>query len=138
MRRQCRWFILDLRWLNPPSTTARPIARPDHHDVVRSILRDTRRNSGVAQPQKTAIETEALRAVVLAIPVDLRGLRDRAWLQLRKTKQPSSYLPSAKLCCLIALGERDNSSENSTTVVFDQSGRFVIITEAGQQRSYPS
>ena len=43
-------------------------------------LRGTRRQLGVAQPQKTALEIDALRSVVLAIPDDLRGRRDRALL----------------------------------------------------------
>jgi site-specific recombinase XerC len=34
----------------------------------------------VAQPQKTTLEIDALRSVVLPIPDDLRGLRDRALL----------------------------------------------------------
>jgi integrase len=48
--------------------------------VVRAVVRGTRRQLGVAQPQKTALELEALRTVVLAIPDDLRGRRDRALL----------------------------------------------------------
>jgi integrase len=44
------------------------------------VVRGTRRQLGVAQPQKTALELEALRLVVLAIRGDLRGLRDRALL----------------------------------------------------------
>jgi hypothetical protein len=43
-------------------------------------VRGTRRQLGVAQPQKTALELDALRSVVLAIPDDLRGQRDRALL----------------------------------------------------------
>jgi site-specific recombinase XerD len=49
-------------------------------NVVRAVVRGTRRQLGVAQPQKTALELEALRSVVLAIPADPRGLRDRALL----------------------------------------------------------
>jgi integrase len=43
-------------------------------------VRGTRRQLGVAQPQKTALELDALRSVILSIPADLRGLRDRALL----------------------------------------------------------
>jgi integrase len=53
---------------------------PTDHDVVRAVVRGTRRQLGVAQPQKTALEIDALRSVVLAIPDDLRGRRDRARL----------------------------------------------------------
>jgi hypothetical protein len=53
---------------------------PTDHDVVRAVVRGTRRQLGVAQPQKTALELEPLRSVVLAIPGDMRGLRDRALL----------------------------------------------------------
>jgi integrase len=55
-------------------------AAPTDHDVVRAVVRGTRRQLGVAQPQKTALELDALRSVVLMIPADLRGLRDRALL----------------------------------------------------------
>jgi hypothetical protein len=44
---------------------------------MRAVVRDTRRQLGVAQPQKTALELDALRSVILNIPDDLRGLRDR-------------------------------------------------------------
>jgi integrase len=53
-------------------------ATPTDHDVVRAVVRGTRRQLGVAQPQKTALELDPLRSAVLAIPGDLRGLRDRA------------------------------------------------------------
>jgi len=52
---------------------------PTAHDVVRAVVPGTPA-SGVAQPQKTALEIDALRAVIAAIPDDLRGLRDRAAL----------------------------------------------------------
>jgi site-specific recombinase XerD len=55
---------------------------PTDHDVVRAVVRGTRRQLGVAQPQKTALELDPLRTAVLAIPADLRGLRDRALLLL--------------------------------------------------------
>jgi integrase len=75
-----------------PATIARKLAAiavyhrstdhptPTDHDVVRAVVRGTRRQLGVAQPQKTALEIDALRTVVLAIPDDLRGMRDRALL----------------------------------------------------------
>jgi integrase len=75
-----------------PATIARKLAAigvyhrsmdhptPTDHDVVRAVVRGTRRQLGIAQPQKTALEIDALRSVVLAIPEDLRGLRDRALL----------------------------------------------------------
>jgi hypothetical protein len=39
---------------------------PTDHDVVRAVVRGTRRQLGVAQPQKTALEIDALRSVALA------------------------------------------------------------------------
>jgi len=48
--------------------------------VVRAVVRGTRQQLGLAQPQKTARELDPLRTAVLAIPPDLRGLRDRALL----------------------------------------------------------
>jgi hypothetical protein len=53
---------------------------PTAHDVVRAVMRGTRRQLDVAQPQKTALELDAQRTAVPAIPADLRGLRDRALL----------------------------------------------------------
>jgi integrase len=86
-------YVADLtRRGRRPATIARKLAAiavyhrsmnhptPTDHDVVRAVVRGTRRQLGVAQPQKTALELEALRSVVLAIPGDLRGLRDRALL----------------------------------------------------------
>jgi integrase len=86
-------YVADLkRRGRRPATIARKLAAiavyhrsmdhptPTDYDVVRAVVRGTRRQLGVAQPQKTAIEIDALRAVILAIPGDLRGLRDRALL----------------------------------------------------------
>jgi hypothetical protein len=50
---------------------------PTARDVVRAVVRGTRRQLGVAQKQKTAFEIDALCSVVVAIPNDLR-LRDSA------------------------------------------------------------
>jgi site-specific recombinase XerD len=85
-------YVADLaRRGRRPATIARKLAAiavyhrsmehpaPTDHDVVRAV-RGTRRQLGVAQPQKTALELDALRTTVLAIPGDLRGLRDRALL----------------------------------------------------------
>jgi hypothetical protein len=76
-----------------PATIARKLAAiavyhrsmdhptPTDHDVMlRAVVRGSRRQLGVAQPQKTELEIDALRTVVLAIPEDLYGLRDRALL----------------------------------------------------------
>jgi integrase len=87
-------YVADLaRRGRRPATIARKLAAiavyhrsldhptPTDHDVVRAVVRGTRRQLGVAQPQKTALELDALRSVVLAIPDDdLRGRRDRALL----------------------------------------------------------
>lgn len=86
-------YVADLRRRGrKPATIARKLAAiavyhgstghstPTSHDVVRAVVRGTRRQLGVAQKQKTALELDALRAVVAAIPEDLRGLRDRAAL----------------------------------------------------------
>jgi hypothetical protein len=63
-----------------PCTTARWISDPDR--PRRGAGRRARHPpaTGRSQPQKTALEIDALRSVVLAIPEDLRGLRDRALL----------------------------------------------------------
>jgi site-specific recombinase XerD len=86
-------YVADLKWRSRrPATIARKLAAiavyhlslnhpaPTAHDVVRAVVRGTRRQLGVAQPQKTALEIDALRNVILKIPADLRGLRDRALL----------------------------------------------------------
>jgi hypothetical protein len=51
-------------------------------------VRGTRRQLGVAQPQKTALQVDALRSVILNIPADLRGLRDRALLLVGCSRSP--------------------------------------------------
>src|SRR5450755_4858937 len=43
-------------------------ASPTEHDVVRAVVRGLRRQLGVAQPQKTALELEPLRTVLAPIP----------------------------------------------------------------------
>jgi integrase len=53
---------------------------PAEHDVVRAVVRGTRRELGVAQRQSTALTLDGLRRVLAATPDDMRGLRDRALL----------------------------------------------------------
>jgi integrase len=55
-------------------------ASPTEHDVVRAVVRGLRRQLGVAQPQKTALELEPLRTVLAPIAADPRGRSDRALL----------------------------------------------------------
>ena len=53
---------------------------PTEHGVVRAVVSGLRRQFGIAQQQKTALEVESLRVVLAQIPRDTRGLRDRALL----------------------------------------------------------
>ena len=53
---------------------------PTEHGVVRAVVSGLRRQLGVAQQQKTALEIDALRVVLARIPGNVRGLRDRALL----------------------------------------------------------
>ena len=53
---------------------------PTEHGVVRAVVSGLRRQLGVAQQQKTALEIDPLRAVLARIPDDVRGMRDRALL----------------------------------------------------------
>jgi integrase len=55
-------------------------ASPTEHGVVRAVVSGLRRQLGVAQQQKTALEIHSLRAVLARIPGDVRGLRDHALL----------------------------------------------------------
>lgn len=86
-------YVADLRRRGRrPATIARKLAAiavyhgstghptPTSHDVVRAVVRGTRRQLGVAQKQKTALELDDLRTALAAIPEDLRGRRDRAAL----------------------------------------------------------
>ena len=86
-------YVADLaRRGRRPATIARKLAAiavfhraagepsPTEHDVVRAVVRGTRRQLGVAQPQKTALELEPLRTVLAPIAADPRGRRDRALL----------------------------------------------------------
>ncbi len=75
-----------------PATIARKLAAiavyhrsaghrsPAEHDVVRAVVRGTRRALGVAQRHSTALSLDGLTRVLAAIPDDIRGLRDRALL----------------------------------------------------------
>jgi integrase len=53
---------------------------PTEHGVVRAVVSGLRRQLGVAQQQKTALEIDPLRTVLARIPGDVRGVRDRALL----------------------------------------------------------
>jgi integrase len=53
---------------------------PCEHDVVRAVVRGTRRALGVAQRQSTALTLDDLTRVLSPIAKDPRGLRDRALL----------------------------------------------------------
>jgi integrase len=55
---------------------------PTEHDIVRAVVRGLRRQLGVGQQQKTALELDPLRVVIAQIPGDTRGRRDRALLLL--------------------------------------------------------
>jgi integrase len=82
------------------------------HDVVRAVVRDTRRELGVAQPQKTALEIDALRTVIAAIPEGLRGLRDRALLLV-------GWAAALRRSELVALEVGDLSFEPEGVVLID-------------------
>lgn len=53
---------------------------PCEHDVVRAVMRGTRRALGVAQRQSTALTLDGLTRALAPIANDPRGLRDRALL----------------------------------------------------------
>jgi integrase len=57
-------------------------ASPTEHGVVRAVVSGLRRQLGVAQHQKTALEIDALRVVLARVPGDARELRDRTLLLL--------------------------------------------------------
>jgi hypothetical protein len=74
-------YVADLkRRGRRPATIARKLAAiavyhssmdhptPTAHDVVRAVVRGTRRQLGVAQPQKTALALDALRSLILKYP----------------------------------------------------------------------
>ncbi len=86
-------YVADLRRrARRPATISRKLAAiavyhrsagrrsPAEHDVVRAVVRGTRRALGVAQRQSTALSLDGLTRVLGAIPDDMRGLRDRALL----------------------------------------------------------
>jgi hypothetical protein len=74
-----------------PSTTARwTHPTPTAHDVVRAVVRGTRRQLGEAQPQKkTALELDALRSLILNIPGG-SSLANRHGLPMRLRKRQQS------------------------------------------------
>src|SRR5450755_2451846 len=116
-------YVADLtRRGRRPATIARKLAAitvyhrstdhptPTDHDVVRAVVRGTRRQFGMAQLQKTALEIDALRTVILSIPADLHGLRDRALLLIGWT---AALRPSE----LVALEVGDLSFEPEGVVL---------------------
>jgi integrase len=87
------FYVADLRRSGRrPATIARKLAAiavyhrsaghqsPCEHDVVRAVVRGTRRALGVAQRQSTALTLNDLTRVLATISKDPRGLRDRALL----------------------------------------------------------
>jgi site-specific recombinase XerD len=50
------------------------------HSAVHDVIAGIRRDKGVRQDQKRALATDELRRMIVAIPEDLLGLRDRALL----------------------------------------------------------
>jgi integrase len=86
-------YVADLRRSGRrPATISRKLAAiavyhrsagypsPCEHDVVRAVVRGTRRALGVAQRQSTALTLGDLTCVLTPIARDPRGLRDRALL----------------------------------------------------------
>jgi site-specific recombinase XerC len=86
-------YVADLRRRGRrPATIARKLAaiavyyrsaghhNPEEHDVVRAVVRGTRRELSVSQRQSTTLTLDGLTRVLAAIPGDTRGLRDRALL----------------------------------------------------------
>jgi len=86
-------YVADLRRRGRrPATISRKLAAiavyhrstgqhsPAEHDVVRAVVRGTRRALGVVQRQSTALTLDGLTRVLAVIPADVRGLRDRALL----------------------------------------------------------
>lgn len=69
-----------------------PDRPPINGDVVRAVVRGTRRQLGLAQPQKTALEPDALRPVAPAIPADLdrSGTAGRAARRALRTDRRST------------------------------------------------
>jgi integrase len=86
-------YVADLRRNSRrPATIARKLAAiavyhrsaghqsPCEHDVVRAVVRGTRRALGVAQRQSTALTLNDLTRVLAPIATNPRGVRDRAML----------------------------------------------------------
>jgi integrase len=86
-------YVADLRRSGRrPSTIARKLSAiavyhrstghpsPCEHDVVKAVVRGTRRALGVAQRQSTALTLDGLTRALELIPNNPRGLRDRALL----------------------------------------------------------
>jgi integrase len=117
-------YVADLaRRDRKPATIARKLAAvavfhrsaghpsPTEHDVVRAVVRGVRRQLGVEQKQKTALELEPLRAVIAQIPSDTRGLRDRALILV-------GWAAALRRSELAALGARQLRFEEEGVVVW--------------------
>ena len=103
---------------------------PTAHGVVRAVVSGLRRQLGVAQQQKTALEIDPLRAVIARIPGDARGLRDRALLLI-------GWAAALRRSELAALGASDLRFEPDGLVIelsrskTDQEGAGEVVAIPG-------
>jgi integrase len=111
---------------------------PTEHGVVRAVVSGLRRQLGVAQQQKTALEIDPLRVVLAQIRGDVRGLRDRALLLI-------GWAAALRRSELAALGVSDLRFEpdgllielRSSKIDQEAAGEVVAVPLGAQAETCP-
>jgi integrase len=145
-------YVADLRRNGRrPATIARKLAAiavyhrsaghpsPCKHDVVRAVVRGTRRALGVAQRQSTALSIADLTRVLAHIKKDPRGVRDRALLLV-------GFAAALRRSELVAIDVEDLWFEEGRGVVIrihrsktdqESAGDAVAITNGSESTTCP-
>jgi integrase len=145
-------YVADLRRSGRrPATIARKLAAiavyhrsighqsPCEHDVVRAVVRGTRRALGVAQRQSTALTLDDLTRVLAPITKDPRGVRDRALLLI-------GFAAALRRSELVAIDFEDLWFEEGRGVVIrirrsktdqESAGDAVAIAHGSESKTCP-
>jgi integrase len=145
-------YVADLRRSGRrPATISRKLAAiavyhrsaghpsPCEHDVVRAVVRGTRRTLGVAQRQSTALSLDGLTRLLAPIGKDPRGLRDRALLLV-------GFAAALRRSELVAIDFSDLTFEQGMGVIIrvrrsktdqESAGDDVAIAQGSELKTCP-
>jgi integrase len=144
-------YVADLRRRGRrPATIARKLSAitvyhrstghpsPCEHDVVRAVVRGTRRALGVAQQQSTALTLDGLTRALEPIRNDPRGVRDRALLLV-------GWAAALRRSELVAINVQDLRFEEEGLVIHirhsktdqESAGDHVAIVKGTEAKTCP-